>query len=197
LTYSTVKDGKSDAADAATGGFAYGVQYDCTTPTPEGMNLFSGGNAKERHSLKNFVVSGNVVRPYSSDGKNRIPSTGIRVCGAEGSQIINNVVFDSGNHRGIVVASTKQVQSSVVCRDNYNIDNTRAAARDDKGVAYPDAPLEMLGLRLARQVDAAGPAKDHAFAGSVGDFAVTSEFLYLYTGDGKTHQWKRVGLSDY
>ncbi len=80
FTYSTLKDGKSDVADTATGGFAYGVQYDCTTPTPEGMNLFSGGNAKELHSLKNFVISGNVVRPYSSDGKNRIPSTGIRIC---------------------------------------------------------------------------------------------------------------------
>lgn len=136
FTYSTVKDGKSDVADTASGGFSYGVQYGCTTPTPEGINLFSGGNAKEVHSLKNFVISGNVVRPYSSDGKNRIPSTGIRICGAEGSQIINNMVFDSGNHRGIVVGSTPQVQSSVICRDNHNIDNTQAVPVDDQGKPY-------------------------------------------------------------
>jgi hypothetical protein len=116
----------------AAGGYIRAMHYGYTTPTPEGVNVFSG-NGQELHMLKNFIISGNVIRPYSSDGKNRIPSTGIRVCGAENAQIFNNVVFDSGNHCGLVVASTKKVKSSVICRDNYNGDNTPALPRDDKG----------------------------------------------------------------
>jgi hypothetical protein len=132
FTYSTVKGGRSDAADSARGGFIRALQYGYTTPTPEGIHAFSG-NAPELHTLRNFVVAGNVIRPYSSDEKNRIPSLGIRLCGAENCQIHDNVVFDSGDHRGLLVGSTKKVHSTVLCRDNYNIDNTPALPRDDKG----------------------------------------------------------------
>ena len=143
FAYSTVKGGKSDPADSASGGYIRALHYGYTTPTPEGVNAFSG-NAPEIHTLKSFVVSGNVIRPYSSNGKNRIPSTGIRLCGAENCQIFNNVVFDSGNHCGLIVGSTKKVKSSVICRDNYNGDNTPALPRDDKGnlvaAGRPDLP---------------------------------------------------------
>jgi len=132
FTYSATKGGQSDPADRATGGYLRAMHYGYTTPTPEGINVFSG-NGQQLHALKNFVISGNVIRPYSSNGKNRIPSTGIRICGAEGSQIFDNVVFDSGNHRGLIVASTAKVMSSVLCRHNYNGDNTPAPPRDDKG----------------------------------------------------------------
>ena len=132
FTYSTTKGGKSDTDNRATGGFIRALHYGYTTPTPEGINVFSG-NAPEVHTLKNFVISGNVIRPYSSNSKNRIPSTGIRVCGAEHCRIFNNTVFDSGNHCGLIVGSTKNVKSTVICRDNYNIDNTPALPRDDKG----------------------------------------------------------------
>ena len=110
--------------------------------------MFSGGNAQELHTLKNFVISGNVIRPYSSNGKNRIQSTAIRVCGAENCQIFNNVVFDSGNHRGLIVGSTKRVKSSVICRDNYNIDNTPALPRDDQGNLVTEGPPNQPPLAL-------------------------------------------------
>jgi hypothetical protein len=143
FTYSTAKGGKGDPADRAAGGYIRALHYGYTTPTPEGINVFSG-NGQELHALKNFVISGNVIRPYSSDGKNRLPSTGIRICGAENSQIFDNVVFDAGNHGGLVVASTGKVKSSVICRDNYNGDNTPAPPRDDKGKllagCLPDTP---------------------------------------------------------
>jgi hypothetical protein len=159
FAYSTAKGGKSDEADAATGGYIRALHYGYTTPTPEGMNLFSG-NGQELHMLKNFVISGNVVRPYSSDGTNRIPSTGIRVCGAENCQVFNNVVFDSGNHCGLVVGSTKKVKSSVLCRDNYNIDNTPAVARDDKGNVYPGQNVPSTPTNgLIRMDTEPGPAK--------------------------------------
>jgi hypothetical protein len=128
FTYSTTKGGKSDAADIATGGYIRAMHYGYTTPTPEGIHVFSG-NGQDLHVLKNFIISGNVIRPYSSDGKNRIPSSGICIYGAENSQIFDNVVFDSGNHGGLTVGSTKKVKSTVICRENYNIDNTPAAPR--------------------------------------------------------------------
>jgi hypothetical protein len=137
FTYSAAKGGKSDPADAATGGFIYALRYGYTTPTPEGMNLFSG-NGKDPHALKNFVISGNTVRPYSSDGSSRIPSTGIRICGADNSRIFDNTVFDAGNHGGLIVGKGKHAANTVICRDNYNIDNTRALPRDDRGNLYPD-----------------------------------------------------------
>ena len=192
FTYSTAKDGKSDPADAATGGFIRAVHYGYTPPTPEGIILFAG-SGQELHSLKNIVISGNVIRPYSSDGKNRITSTGICLRGAENSQIFNNVVFDSGNHCGLMVVSTKKVKATVLCRNNFNIDNTPALPRDDKGdVVVAIAPAattapagpEVGGLRLSHPVDAAGPSRDHHFAGKPGDYAAGGDFLYIYTGDG-------------
>jgi hypothetical protein len=200
FTYATSKGGKSDPADRATGGFIRALHYGYTTPTPEGINVFSG-NAPELHTLKNFVISGNVIRPYSNFGKNRIPSLGIRVCGAENGRIFNNTVFDSGNHCGLIVASTKQFKSSVICRENYNIDNTPALPRDDKGNLVaggrPGLPSLAGGLRLSHAVDTAGPAGDHHFAGKPGDYAVGADFLYLYTGDGAKHLWKRIAMGDY
>ena len=204
--YSTAKDGKSDLADTATGGFIRAMHYGYTPPTPEGIVLF-GGSGQELHVLKNIVISGNVIRPYSSDGKNRIPSTGICLRGAENSQIFDNVVFDGGNQCGLVVASTKKVKSTVLCRGNYNIDNTPALPRDDKGnlVAEPIVPVvttapvgpEVGGVRLTHPVDAAGPSHDHHFAGKPGDYAASTEFLYFYIGDGTKHQWKRIAMGDY
>jgi hypothetical protein len=158
--------------------------------------VFSG-NGKDLHSLKNFVVSGNVIRPYSSDGKARIPSTGICLVGAENSQIANNVVFDAGNNGGLIVASTPKVRSSVICRDNYNIDNTPALPRDEKGKLLAEAGIEFAGARLAHAVDGAGPARDHSFAGRPGDYAIQGDCLYIYTGDGTKHVWKRTTLADY
>jgi len=108
------------------------------TPSPEGINAFTGGG-ETVHPLKSFLIDRNVIRPYSSDGKARIPSTSIRVCGLENSQVVDNVVFDSGNRRGLVIASPKGFASSVICRDNYHNDNTRALPRDDKGNLCADA----------------------------------------------------------
>jgi hypothetical protein len=135
FTYATTENGPSDPADSATGGFIQALRYGCTTPSPEGINVFSG-NGAQRHALQNFIIAGNVIRPYSSDGKARIPSTSIRICGAENSQVVDNVVFDSGNGRGVVVGSGKWGRATVICRDNYNGDNTPAVARDDRGQVY-------------------------------------------------------------
>jgi hypothetical protein len=207
FTYSSTKDGKSDAADTATGGFIRAIHYGYTPPNPEGIVLF-GGSGQELHVLKNIVISGNVIRPYSSGGKNRIPSTGICLRGAENSQIFNNVVFDGGNHCGLIVASTLKVKSTVLCRDNYNIDNTPALPRDDKGNLVADAIAppaittalaepEVGGVRLSHPVDAAGPSRDHHFAGKPGDYATSGDFLFIYTGDGTKHLWKRIAMGDY
>jgi len=202
FTYSATKGGKIDPADNATGGFVHPLSYGGQmTPSPEGINAFTGGG-KVLHPLKNFLIDRNVIRPYSSDGKARIPSTGIRVRGLENSQVVDNVVFDSGNRRGLVIASPKDFASSVICRDNYNSDNTPALPRDDKGnlaaiAAAGPSPVEFGGRKLSRAVDGAGPAKDHRFPGKPGDYALEGDYLYIYTGDGTKHQWKRVGLADY
>ena len=118
------------------------------------------------------------------------------------------MVFDGGNHCGLVVASTKKVKSTVLCRDNYNIDNTPALPRDDKGNIVSDAIAppatttspagpEVGGVRLSHSVDVAGPSHDHHFAGKPGDYAMSGDFLYIYIGDGTKHQWKRIAMGDY
>jgi hypothetical protein len=52
-------------------------------------------------------------------------------------------------------------------------------------------------MRLLYSVDAAGPAGDHHFAGKRGDYALAADYLYIYTGDGTKHLWKRIALGDY
>ena len=46
FTYSTAKGGKSDPADSATGGYIRAMHYGYTTPTPEGINVFSAATAR-------------------------------------------------------------------------------------------------------------------------------------------------------
>ena len=51
--------------------------------------------------------------------------------------------------------------------------------------------------RLARQAEAKGPAGSSRCPGKPGDYAVQGQYLYIYTGDGSAHQWKRAALLDY
>jgi hypothetical protein len=71
----------------------------------------------------------------------------------------------------------------------------------DQGLArsegFPAAPAEFNGRKLSHAVDGSGPARDHHFAGKPGDYAVEGDYLYIYTGDGAQHQWKRIGMVDY
>ena len=144
--------------------------------------------------------------------------------GAQTRRSPSNVIFDAGNHADLVIGSPAGFTSTVVCRDNYHPDGTRLLPRDrDLKIIQSgliDLPLEagrnvtltpangrlridagtaveFGGLRLAHAVDPSGPARDHHFAGKPGDYAVQADFLYIYAGDGKTHRWKRVMMSDY
>ena len=51
--------------------------------------------------------------------------------------------------------------------------------------------------RMARQVEPKGPAGNSHYPGKPGDYAVQGQYLYIYTGDGSAHQWKRASLLDY
>ena len=51
--------------------------------------------------------------------------------------------------------------------------------------------------RMAHQVEPKGPAGNSHYPGKPGDYALQGKYLYIYTGDGSTHQWKRAPLLDY
>jgi hypothetical protein len=50
---------------------------------------------------------------------------------------------------------------------------------------------------MAHQVEPKGPAGNSHYSGKPGDYALQGQYLYIYTGDGSAHQWKRVPLLDY
>ena len=58
------------------------------------------------------------------------------------------------------------------------------------GAAYDIQPM-------AHQVEPKGPAGNSHYPGKPGDYALQGQYLYIYTGDGSTHQWKRAPLFDY
>ena len=225
FTYSLTPGGKSDSMDNATGGFVQALDYQgCMCPAPEALVVFTGGG-KEPHPPTNFIIERNIIKPYSSDDTCRVPSSGISVCGLRRSQIVDNMVADSGNHADLVVTSPKGFTSTIVCRDNYHPDGTPLLPRDGKREIIPsgllDLPLDAgkgitltpangrvridldinahgVGAnRMSRQVDATGPAHDHLFPGKPGDYAMQGDNLYLYMGDGTAHLWKRLLMGDY
>jgi hypothetical protein len=51
--------------------------------------------------------------------------------------------------------------------------------------------------RMSHQVEPGGPAGNSRYPGKPGDYALQGQYLYIYTGDGSTHQWKRTPLLDY
>ncbi|MCY3019576.1 MAG: hypothetical protein NTW87_11180 [Planctomycetota bacterium] len=229
FTYSLVRGGASDTADTAAGGFIQPLDYQgCMCPAPEAIVIFSGGGEK-LHPPKNFAIDRNVIKSYSSDDSCRVRSTGILLQNLQHSLVTNNIVVDSGNHRDLLIVSTKGFSSSVICRDNYHPDLTPLMPRDGKLNIIPngllDLPLEAgRGIALmpnngkirieatgigagatgeasaptiARQVSPVGPAANHNSPGKPGDYALHSGYLYLYTGDGTAHEWKRIQLVDY
>jgi len=159
----------------------------------------------------------------------KIRGTGILLQNLQHSLVTNNIVVDSGNHRDLLIISTKGFSSSVTCRDNYHPDLTALMPRDGKLNIIPsgllDLPLEAgKGIALmpnngkirieatgigagatgeanappiARQVSPVGPAANHNAPGKPGDYALQSGYLYLYTGDGTAHEWKRIQRVDY
>ena len=163
--------------------------------------VVSDNGGQTRHPPTNFVIDRNVIKPYSSDDSSRISSTGISVSGVKNSWITNNIIFHSGNNYDLVISEPKGVTSSVICRDNYHPDGTRLVPKDGQLKPIPgglsDRSAEFAGMRLTHAVDPAGPAKDKNFAGAPGDYAAAADFLYIYTGDGTKHQWKRIAMGDY
>ena len=222
FTYSLTARGPTQTADAGTGGFIQALDYQCMAPAPEGIVVFTGGGEK-LFPPTNFIIDHNIIKPYSSDDTSRVPSVGIATTGLKNSQITNNVVFDSGErqfgsegideivlkkvapapgqHADLLVCPAGGVSPTVVCRNNYHPDGTPLLPRDNQFKlipgGLPDAAPDVAGLRLSNAVDAAGPAGDAHSAGKPGDYAVQADYLYLYIGDGKTHQWKRIKLADY
>ncbi len=201
FTYSLGAGKKNEAADNTVGGFTQALNLlGVTTPGPEGITVSDGGR---NSPPTNFVIDRNIIKPYSSDDSCRVSGCGIWVDGMKHCWITDNIVFDSGSHCDLVVSSPKGFTSSVICRDNYHPDGTRLLPRDLQGKLIPggladrDTGVEFAGLRLTHAVDPAGPAGDRHFAGKPGDYAVRADCIYVYTGDGKTHQWKVVKLADY
>jgi hypothetical protein len=122
-------------------------------------------------------------------------------------------------HADLLVCAVKGFIPTVICRDNYHSDGTPLLPRDgtfkiiDSGLL--DLPFEA-GRNVtltptngrvridvsedppvARSVDPAGPAGNRQYPGKPGDCTVQGGFLFVYTGDGTTHHWKRCSLLDY
>jgi hypothetical protein len=221
FTYSLTLGGKNET-DNAVGGFIQAVYYlGSTNWAPEAIVISDGGR---KSPPTNFVIDRNVIKPYNADDKARVPSVGIVVDGLKNSWITNNIVFDSGardngtegfdnltgkvkpdtgQHADLVISSPKGFTSTVICRDNYHPDGTRLMPRSNDlklipgGLSDRDSGVQFAGLRLTHAVDPAGPAKDKNFDGAPGDYAAAADFLYIYTGDGTKHQWKRIAMGDY
>lgn len=231
FTYALTAKGRTETADAGTGGFIQALSYEgCMASSPEAI-VACGSGGKTNVPPTNFIISRNIIKPYSSSGTGRVPACGISVWDVKESQIVGNVIADpvklNGNRQlALIVGSSSPGASSVICRDNYHSDGTPLVPVDEKirpiesglldlplmagkGVALaPEAgkmridvgappPAQFAGLRLTHAVDPAGPAKDKNFAGAPGDYAASGDFLYIYTGDGTKHQWKRIGMGDY
>ena len=162
---------------------------------------------------------------HSQITNNVIFDAGARDNGAQGFEnLTGKVKPEPGQHADLVVSSPKGVTSTVICRDNRHPDGTRLSPRDNtlqiiEG-GLMDLPLEAgrnvtltpdggkiridvaagaktEGMGLTHCVDPADPAKDSRFAGRPGDYAVGSGYMYVYTGDGKAHRWRRMSLDDY
>jgi len=225
FTYSLTPTGKTETADSGTGGFIQALDYQgCMCPSPEAIAV-SGSGGRTDGPPRNFVIARNIIKPYSSDDTARVPICGINVWTMTDSHITGNVIVDSGIQDALRIAGPEGFTSSVICRDNYHPDGTLLLPRDGQGKVIEggllDLPLEAgknvsltpsggkmridvgpvpaqgAGLLLTRVVDPAGPAGDQHFAGAPGDYAAAADFLYMYTGDGETHQWKRIAIQDY
>ena len=221
FTYALTSSGRVETADAGIGGYIQALDYQgCMAPAPEAIVVCaSGGEGAETRQPRNFVIADNVIKPYSSDDTARVPSVGISVSGLQHSQITGNLVVDSGNHADLIVSSPKGFTSTVVCRDNYHLDGTPLLPRDGSMKIVENGLLELPldagrnitltptngrvridagGVQpMVRPVDPAGPAGNRQHPGKPGDYAVQGDYLYLYTGDGSAHQWKRTQLLDY
>jgi hypothetical protein len=199
FTYSRTPGGKNETGDNAVGGFVQALDYQgCMCPAPEAIAI-SGSGGQTDHPPTNFQIDRNIIKPYSSDDSARVPGSGISVSGMKHSWITNNIVFDAGNHAALIVSSPKGFTSTVICRDNYHPDGTRLAPRDGTLKLIPGGLLDLPAAagQLGHQVEPAGPAANSRYPGKPGDYAVQGQFLYLYTGDGTSHRWKRAMLFDY
>jgi hypothetical protein len=150
FTYSLTAEGKAQTTDAGTGGCVQGQKMGISRD-PEAIAIFSG-SGDPRFRPTNFVIAGNVIKPYSSDGVARVPSIGIAVSAMQNSQIINNIVFDAGplsagsegideildekvppgpdQHADLLVCPVKGYIPTVICRNNYHPDGTPLVPRD-------------------------------------------------------------------
>ncbi len=129
FTYSLTAAGKNET-DTATGGFVQALDYQgCMCPAPEAIAISGSGNSIANPPT-NFILDRNVIKPYSSDDTNRVPSSGIAAWGLKNGWVTNNIIFDSGNHADLVIGSPKGFTSSVICRTNYHPDGTRLEPRD-------------------------------------------------------------------
>ena len=195
FTYARTPNGKNETGDSAVGGFVQALDYQgCMCPAPEAIAV-SGSGGQTMHPPTNFRFQRNVIKPYSSDDSCRVPSSGISVWGLNGAQITDNVIFDAGNHAALVVGSPKGFVSTVLCRDNYHPDGTPLLPRDSALKLIPGGLSDR--QQVAQQVDPNGPAGNNRYPGKPGDYAVQGQYLYIYTGDGSTHHWKRALLFDY
>ena len=219
FTYALTPKGSNETSDAGSGGFIQALDYQgCMCPAPEAIVVCGSGGKADRPP-RNFIIDRNIIKPYSSDDTARVPSSGISVWAMKDSQITGNVIVDSGNHAELSIGAPEGSTSTVICRDNYHPDGTRLLPRDNRlkiiESGLLDLPLEAGQnvtltptngrIRIAvsgvpppaRPVDPAGPAGNSRHPGKPGDDAVQDGYLYIYTGDGTAHQWKRCLLLDY
>jgi hypothetical protein len=141
--------------------------------------------------------------------------------GSEGiDEILDEKVPPGPDQRAdLLVCAVKGYTPTVICRDNYHPDGTPLLPRDgtfkiiENGLM--DLPLEAgrnvtltpTNGRIRIDVSemppvahAAAPAdlvKNRHAPGKPGDTFVQGGFLFIYTGDGAAHQWKRCALLDY
>lgn len=144
----------------------------------------------------------------------------------QGSKWIDEIIPEivppgPGQHAEILVCSTAGRKPVVICRNNYHPDGTPVVPRDEQFRIFPDGLTDLPfsagrnitftpdGGRvridaaaasagpLSRRADAAKPEGDARSPGQPGDYAVGEKYLYIYTGDGEVHQWKRAPLADY
>lgn len=60
------------------------------------------------------------------------------------------------------------------------------------GLAAPAAARANLGIVAGALVNKVSVPANSAVAGAPGNFAVSAQYFYLYTGDGATHTWLRI-----
>jgi hypothetical protein len=77
-------------------------------------------------------------------------------------------------------------------------DNILTKSGNLAGLASASAARVNLGIFAGALVNKVSVPANSAVAGAPGDFAVSAQYLYLYTGDGATHAWLRIsGANDF